>query len=342
MWRPVGHLASAADAAGPREPPPSTRRHVGRCQHGGAGTVRHAGSLDAPRIRADRGRSRRVPSDGRSPPRRLRLRRRRRRGGWHSGPRAGRSASSLGGPARCPAPRTRRLRGRPPAPLRRVVRSGRAVGRAHLDARPGRSRKPAGPLRRDRIHLEVATVRRYAGCDPRASRGDTSVSVQSALRTVVAIIAVTLIGACAGADSTASRTTASAAAVASVATSVESASGSAIPPDFPVGSWTTTITEADLRAAGVTAAGLINENTGVFTTVFASDGIWTTTQVTSHPVRWPVFRGTFRVTGPGRFEQRTEFPADYAGDIVVFTWTRQGDDLRLGVPDPSDPILSIT
>lgn len=125
------------------------------------------------------------------------------------------------------------------------------------------------------------------------------------------------------------------------APTVQPASLAALPGGFPVGSWTTTITEEDLRKAGMTDAGLIKENAGVFTTTFASDGTWSTTQTTDAPVKWPLFRGTFTVAGDGVIDQTTTFPPDYAGDVVRFTWRMENGALVLGVPEPPDPVLAI-
>jgi hypothetical protein len=109
----------------------------------------------------------------------------------------------------------------------------------------------------------------------------------------------------------------------------------------PVGSWTMTLTAEDLVAAGFTDVGAIEENTGTFTHTFASDGTWTVAQVTTHPIRWPVFRGTYTVTGDRTIEMRTEFPPDYAGDVVTVAWTRDAEGLRLRLLTPPDPLLRI-
>jgi hypothetical protein len=118
-------------------------------------------------------------------------------------------------------------------------------------------------------------------------------------------------------------------------------SGSSLPAGFPLGSWTTTITEADLRAAGMTGAGELTENSGVFTMTLAPDGTWTTAQETDAPIRWPVFRGTYVATGPDTFRQQTTFPADYAGDVVDFSWRVESGNLVMEVPDPPDEVLPI-
>ena len=125
------------------------------------------------------------------------------------------------------------------------------------------------------------------------------------------------------------------------APTVQAPSLAALPDGFPVGSWTMTITEEDLRGAGMTDAGLIKENAGVFTTTFTSDGTWSTAQATNAPIRWPLFRGTFTVAGDGLIDQTTTFPPDYAGDVVRFTWRMENDALLLGVPEPPDPVLAV-
>jgi hypothetical protein len=123
--------------------------------------------------------------------------------------------------------------------------------------------------------------------------------------------------------------------------SAEPSPTAALPVDFPIGSWTTTLTEADLRAGGVTGEGEIAENAGTFTLTMAADGTWTAAQVTSVPVRWPVFKGTWTATGPDGFTQVTTFPQDYAGDSVDFTWRIENGSLVLKVVNPPDPILPV-
>ncbi len=113
------------------------------------------------------------------------------------------------------------------------------------------------------------------------------------------------------------------------------------PDGFPIGSWSTTITEADLRSAGFTKAGELAENAGVFTMTLDPDGTWTTTQQASVALRWPVFKGTWTVTGPNSFSQRTTFPPDFVGDQVGFTWRRADDALLLKLPNPPDPVLPV-
>jgi hypothetical protein len=130
-------------------------------------------------------------------------------------------------------------------------------------------------------------------------------------------------------------------APASAPASSPQAPGASLPVGFPIGTWTTTITEADLQAGGLTEPAALRENAGLFTMTLAADGTWTIAQQTEVPIRWPVFRGTWTPTGPNSFDQRTEFPPDYAGDVVGFTWQVDGDELLLRVPDPPDPVLGV-
>ena len=129
----------------------------------------------------------------------------------------------------------------------------------------------------------------------------------------------------------------------SLAASPDAGAGAASPlPDgFPLGTWVTTITEADLRAAGVTAPGELAENAGTFTMTLGADGTWTVSQAADVPIRWPVFRGRYTPTGADGFQQITEFPADFAGDVVDFGWRMEDSELRLEVQTPPDPILPI-
>ncbi|MEA2535869.1 MAG: hypothetical protein QOF11_103 [Chloroflexota bacterium] len=113
-----------------------------------------------------------------------------------------------------------------------------------------------------------------------------------------------------------------------------------IPSDFPLGSWTSTITAEQLRAGGV-PEDLLKENAGTFTQTFNPDGTWISSQVSTDQVNLPVFRGTFRITGDHQFEQTTTFPPEYAGDIVRFTWQLDKGALSLRVPNPPDPMLKV-
>ncbi len=128
---------------------------------------------------------------------------------------------------------------------------------------------------------------------------------------------------------------------ASSTASAAPAAGASLPPGFPIGSWATTITPDDLRAAGLTEAAAIDENAGKFTLEMSDDGTWTTTQVTEVPVKWPIFRGTWVATGRDTFRQTTSFPADFADDVVDFTWRVDGGNLHLELPDPPDPVLPV-
>jgi len=127
----------------------------------------------------------------------------------------------------------------------------------------------------------------------------------------------------------------------SLTVSPDASGPAATMPAAIVGSWTTTITEADLRAAGQTGQSELTENSGVFTMRIEADGSWSTAQVTESPIRWPVFKGTSQATGPNSFRQVTTFPADFAGDAVDITWSKTDGALVLHVTNPPDPILPI-
>jgi len=154
-----------------------------------------------------------------------------------------------------------------------------------------------------------------------------------------AVAIAALVAACSsapGAASTAPAPPTTAAPAASVA-----ATPGPLPSGFPLGSWSTVITAADLRAGGITGEGEIGENSGTFTMTMSPDGTWTASQVSETPLLRPVFKGTWTVNGPDGFTQVTTFPQDYAGDAVDFTWTIEGGSLLLKVVDPPDPILPI-
>jgi hypothetical protein len=117
----------------------------------------------------------------------------------------------------------------------------------------------------------------------------------------------------------------------------------AVPAGHPlVGAWTTEVTKADLRAAGVTDPGALNENSGRFTWTFAPDGTWTSVQesLDGAPVHNPVFRGTWVVDG-GTFVAKTTFPEQYRDEGLHYSWTAAGDEVRFDLLDPPDPILPV-
>jgi hypothetical protein len=158
---------------------------------------------------------------------------------------------------------------------------------------------------------------------------------------IVAMSATVALTACSSASPSAAPAAPTAAA--------PSTSAVALPAGFPVGSWTTTITAEDLEQVddaflsniGMTRDNLVAENSGTFTTTFASDGTWSTVQDTDRPLKWPVFRGSFKPIGEDAMEQVTTFPPDFAGDVVRFTWRLEDGELHLGVTDPPDPILPV-
>ncbi len=127
----------------------------------------------------------------------------------------------------------------------------------------------------------------------------------------------------------------------SVSTVSPAAAGSAASGSVPLGTWTMTLTDADLRAAGFTDPGAAAENAGTFTMTVAPEGTWTIAQAASQPVRWPVFRGTYTVTGENIAEMRTTFPPEYAGDIVSMQLTEGSDGLAVKILSPDDRLLRV-
>jgi hypothetical protein len=118
---------------------------------------------------------------------------------------------------------------------------------------------------------------------------------------------------------------------------------SAVPADFPLlGSWTVDITKDDLEAGGISDPLVRNENSGRFTWTFSSDGTWTEVQesLDGSPVVNPIFRGTFRVNG-ATMTATTTFPDAYKDTGLHYTWTVAGDEARLDLLDPPDPILPL-
>lgn len=161
----------------------------------------------------------------------------------------------------------------------------------------------------------------------------------SSIRASAALLAVaSFFAACSSAPG--ATTTASAEPSAAPAASVAASTGP-LPSGFPIGSWSTVITPADLRAGGVTGEGEIGENAGTFTLTMSPDGTWSTAQAAEVPLRWPVFKGTWTANGADGFTQVTTFPQDYAGDVVDFTWKVENGSLVLNVVDTPDPLLPI-
>jgi hypothetical protein len=120
-------------------------------------------------------------------------------------------------------------------------------------------------------------------------------------------------------------------------------SGSAIPADLPLlGTWTVEVTKGDLEAGGVADPGTRNENSGRFTWTFNPDGTWTEVQesLDGSPIINPVFRGEFRVSG-STLTATTTFPEQYRDDGLEYAWTVDGDDLRLDILNPPDPVLPL-
>ena len=133
-----------------------------------------------------------------------------------------------------------------------------------------------------------------------------------------------------------------AASGASVAPS-QSAIGVPAPSGFPlIGSWTTSITKDDLRAAGITDPGLLNENSGRFVWTFAQDGTWTSVQqsLDGSPIRAPVYRGHYTVDGP-ILVAVTEFPPEYRDAGLRYRWALANGQVRFELLNPPDPIAPV-
>ena len=127
------------------------------------------------------------------------------------------------------------------------------------------------------------------------------------------------------------------------ASTAGTATGAAIPADFPLlGTWSTEVTKADFAAAGITDPNAQNENSGRFTWTFAADGTWTSVQesLDGSPINSPVFRGTYTVEGQS-LVATTEFPEQYRDDGLRYDWVLEGDGVRFDVVNPPDDTLPI-
>jgi hypothetical protein len=109
-----------------------------------------------------------------------------------------------------------------------------------------------------------------------------------------------------------------------------------------VGAWTTSITKADLSAAGITDPGLQNENSGRFTWTFAQGGTWTAAQesLDGSPINTPVFRGTYTVDHES-LVATTTYPEQYRDSGLHYTFAIEGSSVRFDVLDPPDTILRV-
>jgi hypothetical protein len=116
------------------------------------------------------------------------------------------------------------------------------------------------------------------------------------------------------------------------------------PAGFPLlGSWATTITRDDLRAAGLTDPGVLNENSGRFTWTFEADGTWHVLQVSldDAPVLNPVFSGTFLVEDHAILVV-TAFPEQYRDAGIRYTWMLEpSGGVRFHMETPPDEIAPV-
>lgn len=121
------------------------------------------------------------------------------------------------------------------------------------------------------------------------------------------------------------------------------ASHQAAPQDFALlGSWSTTISKDDVRAAGFTDPGAANENSGMFTWVFEQDGSWRQIQASldASPIVNPVFSGRYTVAG-SVVTVVTEFPPDYRDDGLRYAFELVEGAVRFDLLNPPDPMLPV-
>ena len=109
-----------------------------------------------------------------------------------------------------------------------------------------------------------------------------------------------------------------------------------------IGTWVTEITRADLEAAGITADGMLDENSGRFTTTFNADGTWRQVQesLEGAALSMPVFEGRYEAVGD-QLVQETTFPEAYAGERLMFTWRIEDGQLFLDLANPPDEIQPV-
>ena len=110
-----------------------------------------------------------------------------------------------------------------------------------------------------------------------------------------------------------------------------------LPPGFPVGSWTNTLTGDDLRAAGVSDPADLRQ-AGPQTLTFSADGTWTHVSPNARPD--PVFRGRIVVTGADKFEMHTIFPTELVGEVVTIRWRVENGALLLDTLDAPHPVIT--
>lgn len=154
---------------------------------------------------------------------------------------------------------------------------------------------------------------------------------------VAQVVLATAIAACSGPGGS------PAAGSAAPASAGPPANSGAIPAGHPlIGTWTVDVTRADLAAAGLTDPGLQNENSGRFGWTFSPDGTWTQVQqsLDGAPIDNPVFRGTWAVEG-ATLTATTLFPEQDRDEGLEFTWAVEGEELRVDLLNPPDPVLPV-
>lgn len=110
-----------------------------------------------------------------------------------------------------------------------------------------------------------------------------------------------------------------------------------------LGTWAVEISRDDLEAGGITADGLLDENSGRFTWTFNPDGTWRQVQesLDGSAIKNPVFEGTYEVQG-ATLLQRTTFPAEYEEEgQLEYRWEIGDGGLELELMNPPDPMLPI-
>jgi hypothetical protein len=106
----------------------------------------------------------------------------------------------------------------------------------------------------------------------------------------------------------------------------------------PAGRWTTTVTEDDLRDAGVTDPALIAAHAGSYRLVLVTDGTWTRIHEPSASAGSSVWRGTW-TAAPDRIRLITAGPAERRGEVLDATWRVREGRLVLRVDEaPADVI----
>ena len=140
----------------------------------------------------------------------------------------------------------------------------------------------------------------------------------------LAVLGGALVAACASGSSGASPTETAAGSPAITAGPVPSRP--TFPPaptpalgDFPLGTYTTTLTRDDVKNAGFPSEHDMDENAGFFTLDVNDDGTWRFVQTSNVPLENPVFQGTFAVDGD-QIAFRVIEPLEFNTEVDTVTW----------------------